>query len=95
LIIDLLFFSPPWTIGAMPAIGITSGIAVAYWFWVEECYRNNGFYPYPIFEHAGHTGRIGLFVMSAVAMFLSIMALDGVYGLINRKEEKPGRIKKE
>jgi hypothetical protein len=33
--------------------------------------------------------------MSAVTMFLGIMALNGVYGLINGKEEKPGRVKKE
>jgi FAR-17a/AIG1-like protein len=94
MIIDILFFSPPWTISILPSISITSGIAVGYWFWVEECYRKNGFYPYPIFDEAGFNGRIGLFVMSAVTMTLGLWTLSGAYGLINRKE-RPGRLKGE
>lgn len=42
LVFDLLFLSPPWTIAALPSFGLSSGIAIAYWFWVEECYRHNG-----------------------------------------------------
>jgi len=42
LVIDLLFLSPPWTIKALPAMGLSSGLAVAYWAWVEQCYKNNG-----------------------------------------------------
>ena len=49
LTIDILFFSPPWTLGAVPAMGVSSLIAVAYWFWTERCFNNNGFYPYPLF----------------------------------------------
>ncbi len=42
LVIDLLFLSPPWTINALPAMGLSSTIAVAYWAWVEQCYKHNG-----------------------------------------------------
>jgi hypothetical protein len=42
LVIDLLFLSPPWTIHAIPAMGLSSTIAVGYWAWVEQCYRHNG-----------------------------------------------------
>jgi hypothetical protein len=94
MIVDILFFSPPWTMSAFPAIGLTSGIAVAYWFWVEQCYRNNGFYPYPIFDEAGFQGRVGLFTLSAVTMSLGIWTLSGLYGLVNGKEI-PGRLKDE
>jgi hypothetical protein len=42
LVIDLLFLSPPWTINALPAMGLSSSIAVCYWAWVEQCYKRNG-----------------------------------------------------
>lgn len=42
LTIDLLFLSPPWTINALPAMGLSSIIAVSYWAWVEQCYKHNG-----------------------------------------------------
>jgi hypothetical protein len=44
LTIDLLLFSPPWTINAFPAMGLSSIIAVAYWVWIEHCYKFNGWY---------------------------------------------------
>jgi hypothetical protein len=42
LVIDLLFLSPPWTIHALPAMGLSSVLAVSYWAWVEHCYKHNG-----------------------------------------------------
>lgn len=44
LVLDLLLFSPPWTITAMPSFGLSTTIAFAYWFWVEQCYSYNGWY---------------------------------------------------
>jgi hypothetical protein len=87
MLLDLLFFSPPSKIGALPAVGVSTGIAVAYWFWVEECFRNNGFYPYPIFDVAGFNGRVGLFVMSAVVMASGMLGLRALHGVINGTEE--------
>jgi hypothetical protein len=48
LTIDLMLFSPPWTIHAAPAMGLSSVIAFAYWGWVEQCYKHNGWYVYRI-----------------------------------------------
>lgn len=42
LTIDLLLLSPPWTIRALPAMGLSSAIAVMYWAWVEHCFQHNG-----------------------------------------------------
>jgi hypothetical protein len=83
LILDLLFFSPPYTVSVLPALGISSGIAVSYWFWVEECYKHNGWYPYPIFDVLGTTGRIGLFAGSAVVMTCSTLSLKWMYNRVN------------
>jgi len=92
LMVDVLFFSPPWTISVLPAIGISSSIAIGYWFWVEECYRYNGFYPYPIFDEAGPQGRVILFGSSAVTMTLGVWALKYTYGALNGSDV-PGHIK--
>lgn len=94
MLIDVMFFSPPWTISTLPAIGLSSTIAVTYWFWVEECQKHNGYYPYPLFDAAGHNGRLALFVMSAVIMSAGTMALSRTYGLVNGREI-PGHVKKE
>lgn len=83
LVVDLVFFSPPYTVGVVPAFGLSSVIAVGYWFWVEECYRHNGYYPYPIFDALDNTGRVGLFVGSAAVMTVSTVCLKWVYGRVN------------
>lgn len=42
MLFDILFLSPPWTITALPSIGLSSCIAFGYWFWIEKCYSING-----------------------------------------------------
>lgn len=42
LTLDLLFFSPPWTINSLPAMGLSSALATLYWVWVDQCYKYNG-----------------------------------------------------
>ena len=59
LVIDLLFFSPPYTIAFLPALALSGCIAFGYWFWIERCYQVNKFYPYPIFGMLDTTQRIG------------------------------------
>ncbi|EEH35032.2 hypothetical protein PAAG_06079 [Paracoccidioides lutzii Pb01] len=44
LTMDLLCLSPPWSIGALPSMGLASAIAFGYWFWVEKCFQYNGWY---------------------------------------------------
>lgn len=98
LILDLLFFSPPWTIAVGPACLLSSAIAIAYWAWVEQCYKYNGYYPYPIFDQVGFGGRVVLFTGSAVVMAVATWCLQLLYGFINGRElvdEKPGDLKKK
>ncbi|MCJ1355750.1 MAG: hypothetical protein MMC33_005742 [Icmadophila ericetorum] len=83
LTIDLLFFSPPWTVAALPAMGISSVLAFGYWFWVELCYRNNGWYPYPLFDVLTPAWRVVLFAGSALVMTFSTATLKWVYAKIN------------
>ncbi|CAG7930483.1 unnamed protein product [Penicillium olsonii] len=101
MMIDLLFLSPPWTITIVPALMISVTIAFGYWFWVEQCFAANGWYPYPIFEVLSIKGRIGLFTLSAVIMALSTVTLKWLVGRINgfghpmKLESRPGDIKRK
>jgi hypothetical protein len=42
LAIDLLLFSPPWTVRAYSAVMTGLVFAFGYWFWVEYCFSKNG-----------------------------------------------------
>ncbi|GAB7366577.1 hypothetical protein MBLNU230_g8563t1 [Neophaeotheca triangularis] len=97
LILDLLFLSPPYTLAFLPALGLSGFIAFGYWFWIEECFRHNGFYPYPLFEILGTPGRVGLFAVSAALMAAATAGLGWVYERVNGwevREEQRG-VRKE
>ncbi|MCJ1234119.1 hypothetical protein MMC14_002077 [Varicellaria rhodocarpa] len=97
LTIDLLFFSPPWTISALPAMGVSAVLAFSYWVWVEVCYAQNGWYPYPLFEVLTPVWRAVLFTGSAVTMTASTVVLKGVYRRVNGygvgEEPIPGKVR--
>lgn len=104
LITDLLFLSPPYALAFLPALGVSGVIAFGYWFWIEECFRHNGFYPYPLFGLLGTGGRVGLFAGSAGMMALATVGLSWVYGWANGWEvrdevrtggERSGNVKGE
>ncbi|KAF2212527.1 hypothetical protein CERZMDRAFT_97025 [Cercospora zeae-maydis SCOH1-5] len=86
LAVDLLFFSPPWTIAFLPALGLSGAIAFGYWFWIERCYQFNNFYPYPIFDVLNTPQRIGLFAASALLMTLSTSLLIWLHAVINGRD---------
>ncbi|CAP99529.1 Pc22g22410 [Penicillium rubens Wisconsin 54-1255] len=101
MLIDLLLLSPPWTITVLPAFGLSGTIAFGYWFWIEQCFSQNGWYPYPIFEALPTSGRVGLFTLSAVVMALSTVTLKWLHGRVNgfgspmKPESRPGDIKRK
>ncbi|CZR51080.1 related to UPF0641 membrane protein PJ4664.05 [Phialocephala subalpina] len=100
LVIDLLFLSPPWAIHVVPAMGLSSAIAVGYWAWVEQCYKHNGFYPYPLFAALDTTQRVVLFTGAALTMTGSTVMLQWLYGRVNglqgaEKRSTPANIKGE
>lgn len=85
LSVDFLLLSPPWTITLPNALALCGSIAVGYWFWIEDCYRHNGFYAYPLFEQLDTVPRIGLFMFSALLMTGSTMSLKWAYEKMNGK----------
>jgi hypothetical protein len=42
LVLDLLCFSPPWTVRGYSAVGLGVVLALVYWLWVEYCFGLNG-----------------------------------------------------
>ncbi|KAI1339620.1 FAR-17a/AIG1-like protein [Xylariaceae sp. FL0016] len=83
LALDLLLLSPPWTIHAYTAMALSQVLACAYWVWVEYCFVQNGWYPYPIFDVLTKWQRALLFTFSALLMTGSTMTLKWLYGKIN------------
>lgn len=106
-ITDLLFLSPPWTIGVLPASCVSVALAVSYWVWIELCFARNGFYPYPLFEMLDAKGRVGVFGLSAALMVAATVVLRELYRWVNgverqrqgqgmmrgKKGERPGKVK--
>ncbi|CAO1601952.1 hypothetical protein XANCAGTX0491_005590 [Xanthoria calcicola] len=83
LTVDYLLFSPPWGIRFREALGVSTVFAFGYWFWVELCYRHNGWYPYPIFEVLSTPWRVVLFCFSGLLMAGSTEMLKLVYAKLN------------
>jgi len=86
LVIDLLFFSPPYTITALPATVLAIVLTFGYWFWIELCYSHNRFYPYPIFEMLSMPYRVLLFANSSFIFFVALWGLKRLYRAVNGKE---------
>lgn len=87
LTLDFLLFSPPWTITFPRAVLLSGFLSFTYWFWVEQCHRHNGWYPYPLFEPLTTGWRIVVFSTSALLMAGSTMALKAVHGIVNVSDE--------
>ncbi|KAF2876290.1 FAR-17a/AIG1-like protein-domain-containing protein [Massariosphaeria phaeospora] len=92
LTLDALLLSPPWpTRPANPhapalTLGVSMGLAFAYWFWIERCYQHNGFYPYPIFGLLSTGQRVGLFALSGGMMWAVGAGLRRAYAAVNGLE---------
>lgn len=70
----------------MITLGLSTGIAFAYWFWIEICFSYNGFYPYPIFHLLSTMQRVGLFAVSGATMWVAGGTLRAVYAWVNGYE---------
>ena len=64
-------------------MALSTTLAFSYWFWIEQCFKHNGYYPYPIFEVVGTAGRVELFILSAAVMTASTVMLKGLYSKVN------------
>ncbi|CAP69601.1 uncharacterized protein PODANS_1_12570 [Podospora anserina S mat+] len=87
LTMDLILLSPPWTIRVYSAMALSTCLAFLYWGWVEYCFEQNGWYPYPMFELLKTWQRVILFSVSAGLMTTSTLALKWLYGKINGIEQ--------
>ncbi|KAI0009113.1 FAR-17a/AIG1-like protein [Xylariaceae sp. FL0662B] len=87
LTLDLLLLSPPWTVNGYSALALSEVLAFLYWFWVEYCFTQNGWYPYPIFDMLSTWQRALLFTFSASLMTGSTMMLKWWFGKINGIEK--------
>ncbi|KAF1929809.1 uncharacterized protein M421DRAFT_419585 [Didymella exigua CBS 183.55] len=92
LTVDAILLSPPWPSSPMNpqapflTLGASTGIAFAYWWWIEICYSHNGYYPYPIFELLTTYQRIGLFAVSGATMWVAGGTLRALYAYANGYE---------
>lgn len=87
LALDLLLFSPPWTIKFRGAVALSTSLAFGYWAWIEFCFSHNQTYPYPIFTFLSTPQRIALFLFAGITCAMSTMGLKWLYGMINGIEE--------
>jgi len=83
LMIDSLFFSPPWEAHALAALMSFSVLAGGYWLWVEQCFSRNNFYPYPLMGLMNREGRFLLFGFATLLCWSSFLTLRGLYRIIN------------
>jgi hypothetical protein len=92
LSIDAIFLSPPWPTRPMNpqaplfTLAMSTVVAFLYWIWIEVCFAQNGFYPYPLFELLTTYQRIGLFVVSGVVMWVVGGVLRAAYAWANGYE---------
>ncbi|KAH6866518.1 hypothetical protein J4E91_008662 [Alternaria rosae] len=92
LALDYILLSPPWPTtpmnesAPMITLALSTAVAFMYWIWIEICFLQNGFYPYPIFAMLTTNQRIGLFVVSGVIMWVVGGLLRVLYAKINGYE---------
>ncbi|CAN9104116.1 hypothetical protein CC77DRAFT_1020109 [Alternaria alternata] len=92
LTLDYVLLSPPWPTtpmnesAPMITLALSTVVAFTYWIWIEICFSQNGFYPYPIFAILTTNQRIGLFVVSGVIMWVVGGLLRVLYAKINGYE---------
>jgi hypothetical protein len=91
LLVDTLFFSPPWETHALAALMSFSVMAGGYWIWVEQCYNYNNFYPYPLMGMMTREQRMALFAFATLLCWLSFFIVRGLYRMLNGRIEARSR----
>ncbi|KAK8925264.1 hypothetical protein H634G_05851 [Metarhizium anisopliae BRIP 53293] len=87
LTLDLILFSPPWTISSYSMMSVSTVFAFSYWYWVEICFSKNRWYPYPMFELLTTGQRVLLFTFSAGLVTAFSSLLSWLYGVVNDNEQ--------
>lgn len=80
LLVDTFLFSPPWTVGIVPALIASATVTTFYWFWLEHCLSHNGSYPYPLLDQLVTEERVLLYIGCALTMAATTMILKWAFG---------------
>ncbi|KAF5629789.1 uncharacterized protein FTJAE_8434 [Fusarium tjaetaba] len=59
-------------------------LAVIYWCWIELCYYQNGWYPYPMMDQFNAMQRVAVFVGSSGLLTLTSSSLQSVHDKVHR-----------
>jgi FAR-17a/AIG1-like protein len=83
LLVDTLFFSPPWETHALSALMYFSVFAAGYWMWIEHCFSYNNFYPYPMMGLMNNQQRALLFAFATLLCWSSFLTVRLIYRTVN------------
>ncbi|EMT67563.1 FAR-17a/AIG1-like protein [Fusarium oxysporum II5] len=83
LVPDLLLYSPRATITTRSMMFTSTILAVVYWCWIELCYYQNGWYPYPMMDQFSAIQRVAVFVGSSGLLTLTSSSLQWVHGKVH------------
>jgi FAR-17a/AIG1-like protein len=83
LLVDSLFFSPPWEADALAALMSFSVVAGGYWIWVEHCFTRNKFYPYPLLGLLNFQQRLFLFSFATLLCWFCFLVVRMSYRVFN------------
>ncbi|KAH7259099.1 FAR-17a/AIG1-like protein [Fusarium redolens] len=83
LVPDLLLYSPRATISTRSMMFASTILAVVYWCWIELCYYQNGWYPYPMMDQFSAIQRVAVFVGSSGLLTLTSSSLQWVHGKLH------------
>lgn len=82
LLVDVLFFSPPWKVGSSLALAWIGGVFTCYWVWLKVCFEINGFWPYPVIDKMGIEARWAAFVGMMIATWTIWLGLRELHTLV-------------
>lgn len=88
LMLDTLFFSPPWETHALSALMLFSAVGGGYWIWVERCFTYNNFYPYPLMALMNPRQRMLLFAFATLLCWSSFLTVRELYRIVNGEIER-------
>lgn len=80
----VLFPTRRWNASPLKAGAWFIACAYGYWLWVNEAYKHNGFYPYPLLAVLGPLHRAVLFGFAAMLVLVVYTLLQRLQRILNR-----------
>ncbi|KAF4962745.1 hypothetical protein FSARC_9193 [Fusarium sarcochroum] len=92
LVLDFVLLSPQATITTRSMISLSTILAVLYWCWIELCFYQNGWYPYPMMDQFSAGQRISIFIASSGLLTLSSSGLQWIHDKVHSPMSKKMRM---